>query len=48
MFKFLSRFLDLNQKEIDRLKSRVDRVNQFTEQLRKLKKSEDFVASTAD
>src|SRR3989344_4788632 len=48
MFKFLSRFLDLNQKEIDRLTIRVDQVNRFTDQFTKLKKPEDFVATTAD
>ena len=47
MFKFLTKFLDLNQKEVDRLKTRVDQVNTFTAKYKKLKKDEDFVAETA-
>ncbi len=48
MFKFLTKFLDLNQKEVDRLKTRVDQVNSFTDKYKKLKKEEDFAAKTAD
>ncbi|KKU83363.1 MAG: Protein translocase subunit SecA [Candidatus Amesbacteria bacterium GW2011_GWC2_47_8] len=47
MFKFLTKFLDLNQKEVDRLKTRVDQINTFTVKYKKLKKDEDFVAETA-
>ena len=48
MFKFLSKFLDLNQKEIDHLKTRVNEVNSFTDKYKKIKKDEDFAAKTAD
>src|SRR3989344_2135017 len=48
MFKFLNKFFDLNQKEITRLKIRVDAVNSFTDKYKKLKKPEDFKAATAD
>ncbi len=47
MFKFLNKFLDFNQKEITRLKSRVDLVNAQSGKYAKLKKSEDFIAETA-
>ncbi len=47
MFKFLSKFLDLNQKEIDRLQIRVDQVNSQANKYKKLKGSEDFAAQTA-
>ncbi|MEK7091233.1 MAG: preprotein translocase subunit SecA [Patescibacteria group bacterium] len=48
MFKFLTKFLDLNQKEVDRLKIRVDQVNFFIDKYKKIKKSEDFAAATAN
>ncbi|MBI2587306.1 preprotein translocase subunit SecA [Candidatus Amesbacteria bacterium] len=48
MFKFLSKFLDLNQKEIDRLKIKVAQVNSQTDKFLKLKRPEDFAAVTAE
>ena len=48
MFKFLTKFLDLNQKEVDGLKTKVARVNSFTDNYKKLKKAEDLAAKTAD
>src|SRR3989338_8960965 len=48
MFKFLNKFLDLNQKEIDRLKIKVGLVNAQTGKFSKLKKPEDFAAATAE
>ena len=47
MFKFINKFLDLNQKEITRLKSRVDQINSLSDKYSKLKKSEDFSTATA-
>jgi len=47
VFKFLSKFLDLNQKEIDRLRSKVDSVNSLGDKYAKFKKPEDFSAATA-
>ncbi|MEK7155101.1 MAG: preprotein translocase subunit SecA [Patescibacteria group bacterium] len=48
MFKFLSKFLDLNQKEIDHFKARVNEVNSFTNKYKKIKKDDEFAAKTAD
>ena len=47
MFKFLSKFLDLNQKEVVRLQAKVDQVNTQEGKYRRLKKAEDFAAETA-
>ena len=40
MFKFLSRFLDSNEKQISKLKSIVENINSFDDQMRGLKDSE--------
>src|SRR3989344_4588161 len=48
MFKFLNKFLDLNQKEVNRLRARVDNINTLTGKYSKLKKPEDFAAVTAE
>ncbi len=48
MFKFFSKFLDYNQKEINHLTSRVEEANSFADKFAKLKKSEDFAAVTAE
>ena len=48
MFKFLTKFLDLNQKEIDRLRDRVARANTLADQYHQFKNDEDFAATTAD
>src|SRR3989344_9018871 len=47
MFKFLSKFLDINQKEIDRLSLRVGFVTSLEAKFKKFKKAEDFSAFTA-
>ncbi len=47
MFKFLSRFLDANQKEIVRIKPTIDRILSLDEQMAKLKKDE-FKEKTAE
>ena len=47
MFKFLTKFLDLNQKEVDGLKTKVARVNSFTDNYKKLKKAEDEILRLA-
>src|SRR5690349_16156293 len=46
MFKFLSKFLDNNEKEITKLKEIVERVNALEEETKKLK-DRDFVTKTA-
>ncbi|KKU95101.1 preprotein translocase subunit SecA [Candidatus Amesbacteria bacterium RIFCSPHIGHO2_02_FULL_48_21] len=48
MFKFLNKFLDLNQKEINRLQLRVNEINTLTDKFSRLKNAEDFAAYTAD
>src|SRR3989344_9502106 len=48
MFKFLSKFLDINQKEVNRLQVLVEKVNALEPQMAKLKKDEDFTATTAE
>ncbi len=48
MFKFFSKLLDLNQKEVDRLQIKVDRVNSLSDKFKSLKKPEDFSAVTAE
>ncbi|HJZ05650.1 preprotein translocase subunit SecA [Candidatus Amesbacteria bacterium RIFCSPHIGHO2_01_FULL_48_32] len=48
MFKFLTRFLDLNQKEIDRFQAKISQINAFETKLAKLKTPKDFAAITAD
>lgn len=52
MFKFLTKFLDLNQKEVDRLKIRVGQVNTFTDKYKKIRGlpagRQDFAAKTAE
>ncbi len=48
MLKIFSRFLDLNQKEVDRLLGLVARVNAHTQKYSGFKKSEDFQAATAE
>jgi preprotein translocase subunit SecA len=48
MFKFLTKFLDLNQKEIDRYSKLVAEVNALTSKYARLKKDEDFAGVTAD
>ena len=47
MFKFLTKFLDFNQKEVDRLQKTVDEINSFERKIKKLK-TEDFVKKTAE
>jgi len=47
MLGFLNKFLDLNQKEVTRLTSRVKLVNDQAAKYKKLKKDEDFAAETA-
>ena len=47
MLGFLSKFLDVNQKEVSRLKTLVDQTNQFTDKFKRLKKDEEFAAVTA-
>jgi len=47
MFKFLTKFLDLNQKEIDILKVKVGQINGFTDDFSRLKTPKDFAAITA-
>jgi len=42
MFKFLNKFLDLNQKEINRLQLRVNEINTLTDKFSRLKNAEDF------
>jgi len=48
MLKILSRFLDVNQKEIDRLKEVVVRVNENHDHIAKLKSDADIQAKTAE
>lgn len=48
MLKIFSKFLDFNQKEINRLQLRVAEVNSLTDKFTKLKKPADFVSVTAD
>lgn len=48
MLKIFSKFLDLNQKEVDRLKLLVARVNDHAEKYSKIKKEADFKAETAE
>ncbi|OGK52940.1 preprotein translocase subunit SecA [Candidatus Roizmanbacteria bacterium RIFCSPLOWO2_01_FULL_44_13] len=45
MFKFIRRFFDFNQKEINRLKKRVEEINQLEDKARALKDA-DFVHET--
>jgi preprotein translocase subunit SecA len=45
MFKFFSKLLDLNQREVDRLSKIVEKINSFEGKYKKLKK-EDFVKET--
>ncbi len=47
MLGFLNRFLDVNQKEVSRLKILVDQTNQFTGKFKRIKKDEEFAAKTA-
>ncbi|BCX14666.1 MAG: protein translocase subunit SecA [Patescibacteria group bacterium] len=47
MFNFLSKLLDLNAKEVDRLKKVVEKINSFAPKVKKLKDS-DFVKKTAE
>jgi preprotein translocase subunit SecA len=49
MFKqFLSKFLDLNQQEVEKLKIAVTKVNHFADTYKKLINPEDFAALTAE
>lgn len=48
MFKFLNKFLDLNQKEVDILENQIEQVNSFTDKFKKLRKEENFAAKTAE
>lgn len=48
MLGFLNKFLDVNQKEIDRLSSLIEQVNKFADRFKKIKKDEDFAAKTAE
>ena len=48
MLKIFSKILDLNQKEVERLQSMVQRVNSHKDKFSALKKSEDFSAYTAE
>ncbi|MEK9200476.1 MAG: preprotein translocase subunit SecA, partial [Patescibacteria group bacterium] len=48
MFKFLSKFLDLNQKEVDRLKGRLVHINELEDKYKKIKKNENFSSLTAE
>jgi len=48
MFKIFSKFLDFNQKEVNRLGLRVAEVNSLSEKFSKIKKPEDFASVTAD
>jgi len=48
MLNIFSKFLDLNQKEVNRLQLGVNKVSQLADQFSKLKKPEDFSAYTAD
>src|SRR3990167_7203570 len=45
MFKFLTKFFDFNQKEINRLKKRVEEINQLEDKARVLKDA-DFANET--
>ena len=47
MLGFLNRFLDVNQKEVSRLKILVDQTNRFTDKFKRLKKDDQFAAFTA-
>jgi len=47
MFKILSKFLDINRKELDRLSKIVDRINSYEAEIKKLKDSE-FKKKTED
>jgi preprotein translocase subunit SecA len=47
MFKFFNKFLDLNQREVDRLSKIVAQVNSFEDKAKKLK-DKDFVKKTAE
>jgi len=47
MFKFLSRFLDTNEKELDRMRAVIERINAFESEVVDLKESE-FVKKTAE
>lgn len=46
MFKFLGKLLDFNQKELDKLKPRVEKINSLELQMKRLK-GDDFPARTA-
>ncbi len=48
MFKFLTKFLDVNQKEVTRLQGRVDAINSQTDKFSHLKKPADYASFTAD
>ncbi len=48
MLKIFSKFLDFNQKEINRLQLRVDAINALSDKFSGLKKPADFAAATAD
>ena len=47
MLGFLNRFLDINQKEVDRLRSLIDRSQQFADKFKKIKKDDELAATTA-
>jgi preprotein translocase subunit SecA len=48
MINIFSKFLDFNQREINRLQLKVNQVNSFQGQIAKLKKPVDFAARTAE
>ena len=48
MLKIFSKFLDFNQKEINRIKNRVDAINTLAEDFSKLKTPKDFASRTAE
>ncbi len=47
MIKFLDRFVDSNEKQVNQLKPLVEKINSLEEEIKKLKK-EDFLAKTAN
>jgi preprotein translocase subunit SecA len=48
MLKLFSKFLDFNQKEVNRLKLKVDVVNSLADKYSRIKNPADFAAATAD
>ncbi len=48
MLGFISKFFDLNKKEVEALQAKVDQVNKFADKYEKIRKPEAFAAQTAE